>query len=337
MRDLARDLRYGLRSLRRSPGFAVTVVATLALGIGANAAIFSLYDAVFLRSLPVRDPAGLVLFSEGFGGGLRTGPIRGRVDFYSYAFYQRLRAEDRAFRSIAAQESGETEAVLRWAGREQPEAPGLAVGRAVSANYFDTLGVGMAGGRSFLPEDEAAGGANAVVVLSHACWLTRFGGDPALIGSTIAPDQPIVSVKSMWARREESLLEERLLATLGVGFGACALLLVCVGLYGVISQWTGQRTREIGVRIALGATSAGVRWMVLRQGGALVLAGALVGIPAALAAARLLTGLLFGMSPMHPPTVAGALVTIFAVTTLAAYLPARRASRIDPMAALRCE
>jgi ABC-type antimicrobial peptide transport system permease subunit len=89
--------------------------------------------------------------------------------------------------------------------------------------------------------------------------------------------------------------------------------------------------------MALGATSGGVRWLVLRQGVALVLLGLVVGIPAALAASRLLQGLLFGVQPMDPLTVMGAALAMFVVAALAAYLPARRASRIDPMAALRYE
>jgi ABC-type antimicrobial peptide transport system permease subunit len=89
--------------------------------------------------------------------------------------------------------------------------------------------------------------------------------------------------------------------------------------------------------VALGATSGSVRWLVLRQAVVLVAVGLVVGIPAALAASRLLEGMLFGVRPMHPPTVIGAALLMFAVAALAAYLPARRASRIDPMAALRVD
>jgi len=98
-----------------------------------------------------------------------------------------------------------------------------------------------------------------------------------------------------------------------------------------------QRTREIGVRMALGATAVGVHWLVLRQAFAIVLLGVAVGLPAAIAAARLLQGLLYGVDPVHPPTLVGAALLMLAVAALAAYLPARRASRVDPMAALRTE
>jgi ABC-type antimicrobial peptide transport system permease subunit len=132
-------------------------------------------------------------------------------------------------------------------------------------------------------------------------------------------------------------MQDRLLATLATAFGLTALFLVALGLYGVISQWAVQRTREIGVRMALGATSTEVRWLVLRQGLLLVLAGVLLGIPAALATARLLKALLFGVQPMDPRTLTVASLALVAVASLAAYLPARRASRIDPVAALRTD
>jgi ABC-type antimicrobial peptide transport system permease subunit len=115
------------------------------------------------------------------------------------------------------------------------------------------------------------------------------------------------------------------------------VFLVSIGLYGVISQWTTQRTQEIGVRMALGATLASVRWMVLRQVLALVGAGLALGVPAALASARVLERLLFGLSPVNPPILALAALTMVAVSAAAAYLPARRAARLDPIAALRSD
>jgi predicted permease len=172
----------------------------------------------------------------------------------------------------------------------------------------------------------------------------RAAGDPAALTALVrrtleelAPDLPVMGVRTMRATVEEALGGDRMMAVLAAAFGITALLLVSLGLYGVIAQWAGQRTTEIGVRMALGATAGGVRWLVLRQALALVAAGVLVGIPAAVAAARLLRGALFGVSPVNPPTLAGAALLMFAIATLAAYLPARRASRIDPMAALRSE
>jgi ABC-type antimicrobial peptide transport system permease subunit len=172
----------------------------------------------------------------------------------------------------------------------------------------------------------------------------RTAGDPTAASERVRgavreahPDLRITGVRTVRTQVERLLVQERLLATLSTTFGLAALFLMAIGLYGVISQWAGQRTREIGVRIALGATGGGVRWMVLRQALLLVLAGVAIGAPAALAAARLLHGLLFDLSPLHPAPLAVATAVLFLVATVAAYLPARRASRMDPMIALRAE
>jgi ABC-type antimicrobial peptide transport system permease subunit len=136
---------------------------------------------------------------------------------------------------------------------------------------------------------------------------------------------------------ERTLVRERLLVMLSTAFGFTALFLVCLGLYGVISQWAGQRTREIGVRMAVGATARGVRWLVLRQALLLLALGLAVGLPAALAASHLLEGLLFGVTPTDPLTLGFPTFVLVAAVVLAADLPARRAARIDPMSALRTE
>jgi predicted permease len=186
LRDLLQDLRYGLRGLRRSPGFAVMVVLTLALGIGANAAIFSLVNAVLLRPLPVREPQALVIYNSGDGGGRRLGaPLDdgGRLGLYSYALYKRLR-EDPAI-ELAAQDSNVETSVVRGPGAGDDDSGDRADGREVSANFFSVLGVPAHRGRTFLPEDETASGANPVVVLSFGYWQRRFGGNPAIIGARL--------------------------------------------------------------------------------------------------------------------------------------------------------
>jgi predicted permease len=172
----------------------------------------------------------------------------------------------------------------------------------------------------------------------------RTAGDPALLGEQIRrvvldlqPGLPVRNVRSLRVELDRALWRERLLAALSTGFGLTALFLVSLGLYGVISQWSAQRTREIGVRIALGATAGSVRWLVLRQALLLVLGGVAVGIPAALAGAHMMQGMLFGVRPIDPVTLAGAALILVAVTLAAAYLPARRASAVSPMTALRME
>jgi predicted permease len=186
IRDLVQDLRYGLRNLRCSPGFTATVVLTLALGIGANAAIFSLINFVFLRPLPVRDAGGLVLFSDQFSAGTSSGTLEGGpLGLYAYPLYQRLRDGARSFDAMAAQQSGHTMAVVRGKSPAVDAFAEVATGRAVSAGYFDVVGVSAHRGRTFLPEDETAPGANPVTVLSHEYWQRRFVGDPAVVGSRL--------------------------------------------------------------------------------------------------------------------------------------------------------
>ena len=128
-----------------------------------------------------------------------------------------------------------------------------------------------------------------------------------------------------------------MLALLAGAFGLSALGLVALGLYGVISQWATQRTREMGIRLALGATPLGVVWLVLRQALLLLLVGLALGASGSFAASRVLGALLFRVEPFDPAILLGASLVLAAVTAMAAYLPARRVARVDPMHALRCE
>ena len=135
----------------------------------------------------------------------------------------------------------------------------------------------------------------------------------------------------------DSLQERTFIAQLSAFFAGLALLLACVGLYGITSYAVAGRTREIGVRIALGAEPRRVVWLVLREGMALIGMGMLVGVPAAIAAARLLHSMVFEVSALDPRSLGGALGALLAVGLVAAYVPARRAAKVDPMVALRYE
>ena len=127
------------------------------------------------------------------------------------------------------------------------------------------------------------------------------------------------------------------MATLAGAFGLLALTLTCVGLYGLLAYSVTQRTREIGIRMALGAERAGVRWMVMREIIVLVVAGVAIGVALALAAGRLVTSMLYGLKPTEPGSLALAVIVLLSVALAAGYLPARRASRVSPMEALRYE
>jgi predicted permease len=144
-------------------------------------------------------------------------------------------------------------------------------------------------------------------------------------------------VRTMSDVVDGSVQQERLIARLGGFFSGVALALACLGLYGVLSFAVVQRTREIGVRVALGAQRREVLSLVIRKGLGLVLVGALLGLAGALAATRLVSNLLYGVEPNDPMTFAGVTGLLIAVALMASWLPARRAAKVDPMEALRCE
>ena len=136
---------------------------------------------------------------------------------------------------------------------------------------------------------------------------------------------------------EATILRERLMATLSGFFGLLALALACIGLYGILSYIVASRTSEIGIRMALGAGKRDVFWLILREALWLVLAGVALGLPLTFAVTRLASTLLFGLTPTDPVSLIFAALLMLAVAMLAGYLPSRRATRIDPMVALRCE
>jgi ABC-type antimicrobial peptide transport system permease subunit len=150
------------------------------------------------------------------------------------------------------------------------------------------------------------------------------------------PSSPL-EVRALSDQVEQTLVQERLMASLAGGFGVLGLLLACAGLYGLLAYSVVRRTKEIGIRVALGAKPHGVQWMV--AGGALRLIGIGVslGLPAAWAASRWVRSMLFGLSTTDPGIIALAVILLGAAGVVAAYLPAQRASRVDPMTALRHE
>ena len=148
---------------------------------------------------------------------------------------------------------------------------------------------------------------------------------------------PIFGVTTMNDQLHDNLDQERLIAQLVSFFGALALILACIGLYGVMAHGVARRTNEIGIRMALGARGSNIAWMILRETLYLVLAGLVIGVPAALFGARLIATQLFDMSPTDPVTLVAAAVVMTIVALLAGFLPARRASRVNPLNALRYE
>ena len=151
------------------------------------------------------------------------------------------------------------------------------------------------------------------------------------------PNLPVFNIKTFDDQINESISRERLIALLSSFFGLIALLLAALGLYGVMAHAVARRTREIGIRMALGAQASNVLWLVLRDTLLLVSVGVAIGLPVALAAVRLTRGWLFGLTANDPLTIALAVLALLAIAALAGYLPARRAASVDPMMALRHE
>jgi macrolide transport system ATP-binding/permease protein len=184
------DLRYGLRMLGRSPGFATVAVITLALGIGANTAIFSLVNAALLRNLPVRDPGRLALFADDPGESMSVDeptpgePVAipsGQWTLFSYPAYRDLRDHSQLFEGICAFQTTEDTLTVRMEGLRQDAAVQVAQGKLVSGNFFSVLGVNALLGRTLMPADDRPGAA-PVAVVSFDYWQNKLGGNPALVG-----------------------------------------------------------------------------------------------------------------------------------------------------------
>ncbi len=178
MDDLGQDLRYAIRALAKNPGFTLVVVLTLALGIGANTAIFSLMDQILLRLLPVQEPERLVLLSG-------PGPFSGSssshsntITPFSQPMFEGLRDKNTVFDGVLGQFSTSVHLSVENATESVR-------GDLVSGNFFEVLGLAPASGRLFTAADDTTPGGHPVVVLSHGYWMRRFGGDPSAVGRTV--------------------------------------------------------------------------------------------------------------------------------------------------------
>jgi predicted permease len=168
---------------------------------------------------------------------------------------------------------------------------------------------------------------------------SRFERLPSVLRDLLQSRVPGSSfdVHTLSAQMDATLVQERMLATLAGAFGVLALILVCVGLYGLLAYSVAQRTKEIGIRMALGAQAQWVLKLVLRDGARLVAIGIGLGLPVAWFATRWTKSMLFGVTPTDPGSIGAALVVLTGAALVAAYVPARRASRLDPLRALRHE
>lgn len=401
--NLFQDLRYGARMLAKKPVFTVVAILTLALGVGANTAIFTVINAALLRPLPYEDAERLVVVDTT----MRRETVEVRST--SYPDFVDWRDQNTAFERIAAYSSPS----FNLTGGAEPE---RVDGELVSADYFPLLRARAAFGRTFLPEEDHAPDTHRVALVGYGLWQRRFGGDSALLGRTIQLNDgdytvigimpegfrglsdeaeiwlPMMMVSSvrpvgnlrqrnqrwlsiiarlkpgvtmaqaqtemdMVTRRLEqsypdsnrnrgalvTTLQDRFFGgfrlTLWILLGAvvCVLLVACANVANLQLQWAAGRSSEMAVRLALGAGRKEVLGIVLADGMRLASVGVAIGLGVSFALTRLMAGLLFGVSASDPLTLGCVTLLLLAVALTACFIPARRATKVDPMAALRME
>ncbi len=178
--EMFQDLRFGARMLMKKPGFTLIAILTLALGIGMNTALFTIFDAFFLKPLPLKDADSIVTIAGRNGEGQRN-------RLFSYLDYLDYRDRNTVFAGLVAQNKFTAPFGDQAAAEDSPVLPGnFGFGRMVSGNYFSVLGAEMALGRGFAPDEEKTPGTHPVLVLSHICWERRFNSDPQIVGKTVA-------------------------------------------------------------------------------------------------------------------------------------------------------
>ena len=188
--NLLKDLRHAVRTLWQNPGFTAVAVLSLALGIGVNTAIFSLINAVLLRTLPVEDPGRLVMVSDPSSAGVNIGTQGGDRSLFTCEEFARMRERNQVFTDMLAAESDASRENMSINGGSMEEM----VTRLVSENYFSTLGVKPLVGRTFTREDEKGPGSDPYAVISYAYWKKRFGLDISVLGKTIQIHKAFLTV-----------------------------------------------------------------------------------------------------------------------------------------------
>lgn len=346
------DVSLAARRFGRQPGPAAAIVATIGLAVGLATAVYSVASAVLLRPLPFADPDRLVAI-------WRTMP---EVDFVPVPVPEFLDLEVplRRGRLLGPEDRGNASVAVvnDTLARLFPERRALGQRILVARQWRDVVGVvadmtevGQIHGSMI----RQAGLSRLLLPAAYIPSGTSSGPYDVflLVRTPLAPSEmarmvrrELLAIDPELTIRRSGTLAGRAAAS-GEGlrfqmlltwiFAGVALALAAVGLYGVLAHLVGQRTREIGLRIALGATPGQVRWLIARQSMALVGPGMAIGLAGALAGGRAIGSLLFEVSPLDPPTFTAALAVMLAVASAATWLPARGATRVDPVSALRSE
>jgi putative ABC transport system permease protein len=240
----------------------------------------------------------------------------------------------------------EATAKLVW-GSDNPIGSEVRIGRAEQGTWYTVVGVVADVHHEDVTQPVTAAFYNSEAQFtdSYLVALVKVStGDPASLGAPVRqvlreldPTVPVYEVETLPALVEQASAQRLFVMRLLAGFAIVAVLLAAIGLYGVVSYGVSQRTREMGVRVALGAQRRDVMRLVLSSGFVLVAVGLVLGLAAALAATRFMDALVFGVSPVDPPTFLGAAGVLTIVALAAHWVPVRRALRIDPAQALRAE
>jgi hypothetical protein len=286
------DFRLAIRSLRATPVVSLVAALSLALGIGANTAIFSLVNSLLLRALPVKEPAQLAL-GRTISSTVGHPPVSMSIDVVGVvedALYGSLRAPQHSMLYLPIAQND-------W----------------VPPNFMTQVDLS---------------------VRSNGAPPIRLARSVAAAIHTVNPDL-VVTFQSLTDQVNATLTQERVVAMLSAFFGALALLLASLGLYGVTAYAVVRRRAEIAIRMALGAAPGGVVRLVLSRVTWLVGMGVAVGIGVSVWASRFVAPLLYGLEPRDPLTLVAAALVLGAVGAAAGWLPAYRASQIDPAEVLR--
>jgi len=269
------------------------------------------------------------------------------VRFVSPEYFRTMGIPMTAGRTFATSDRGHNVAVISERLADTLWPGGNAIGRSFEGGFglYEVIGI--------VGDVRTDAHKAPVPIFYHPYWdwpplnstiVARAVGDPRSIASvlrqavaSVDPDVPVPSLRTMQEVLDDSLSQRRFQAMLGAAFAGAALLLAALGIYGVVSYSVARRTNEIGIRAALGARPSDLRWMVVRQGLAPVSIGLLGGIAAALALGHFLSGLLFEIKSDDPTTIIFVALIILATAAAACLMPARRATQVDPVEALRSD
>jgi hypothetical protein len=327
------DIRYAARGMRRNPLVTAVAVLSLALGIGANTAIFSLINTVMLERLPAKNSGSLVLLGDGTSSGSTDDDPPGKWTMFSYPIYKELELHNQVFSGLLAFLSY-SDRMLVEIDHAEPE---LVTPKLVSGNYFAVLGVPALIGRMFSPEDDSPR-ASPTAVLSYSYWDRRFARDPGVVGKTIvirktAQSGVVVRIagvapRGFFGEKVGAAPEFWLPLTMEASVDARGPWLddpslSCLQMLGRLKPGVSEHEAQANIDV--------ISRQLLRH-----YAGSQPS-PQRLRAIQRTHVEMHPAKPRHPVTLLGASLLPLGIATAAAYWPARRASRIDPLVALRYE